>query len=329
MESEGIGLMDLAAVGREYPQFGKSVWNTMRSRSGVFDPGGGCGGSCGCSGSSGERSGGCGGKCGDGSDGGVTLPGGVGEIWVDGATGGEPNGGGGRGGLVGFTGTGSYPDVSDEENDEDLKDVGSNFMKKTARETDIDCVGGVGTGKVTCRFTFDFKGVKAVSAVLIQIITNIQNVGFTCVGEVPSCKSHVRRHVEWIKLRLPLAKPLTDKFEASAKGKGCNIVMVGHMFLVSMAAFARLRLRDQTGGRHRLPPGLFPPDPGYQWGGGVNIGGYEGGAVLTQDAYGSLLNSLMSDHLAYTNNLCQDDWNCCDGSLAYVADPTLTGAYVD
>ena len=30
MESEDIGLMDLAAAGREYPQFGKSVWNTGR-----------------------------------------------------------------------------------------------------------------------------------------------------------------------------------------------------------------------------------------------------------------------------------------------------------
>lgn len=49
MKSEGIGLMDLAAAGREYPQFGKSVWNTGRSSSEVFGAGDsncGCGGGC-------------------------------------------------------------------------------------------------------------------------------------------------------------------------------------------------------------------------------------------------------------------------------------------
>ena len=55
MESEGIGLMDLAAAGREYPQFGRSVWNTGRSSSQVF---GGSGQGCGCGG-------GCGGDPGD------------------------------------------------------------------------------------------------------------------------------------------------------------------------------------------------------------------------------------------------------------------------
>jgi hypothetical protein len=49
MESEGTGLVDLAAIGREYPQFGKSIWNTGRSSSQVFGQGG-CGGSCGRSG---------------------------------------------------------------------------------------------------------------------------------------------------------------------------------------------------------------------------------------------------------------------------------------
>lgn len=61
MGSEGIGLMDLAAAGREFPQFGKSVWNTQRSSSQVFgksDEGCGCG--CGgrCRGN--VSSGGCG-----------------------------------------------------------------------------------------------------------------------------------------------------------------------------------------------------------------------------------------------------------------------------
>ena len=36
MESEGIGLIDLAAVGREYPQFGRSSWNIDRPKNDVF-----------------------------------------------------------------------------------------------------------------------------------------------------------------------------------------------------------------------------------------------------------------------------------------------------
>lgn len=53
MESEGIGLMDLAAVGRDFPQFGKSLWNVGRTRSAVFSQAGATSDSCGCGGSGG------------------------------------------------------------------------------------------------------------------------------------------------------------------------------------------------------------------------------------------------------------------------------------
>jgi hypothetical protein len=59
--------MDLAAIPREFPQFGKSIWNVSRDRGSVFgdqsgDGEGGCAHSCG--GSCGEECGGqCGGSC--------------------------------------------------------------------------------------------------------------------------------------------------------------------------------------------------------------------------------------------------------------------------
>jgi len=59
MESEGIGLMDLAAAGREFPQFGKSVWNTSRRADEVFvnkGATGSRGSGCGCN----ENTEGCG-----------------------------------------------------------------------------------------------------------------------------------------------------------------------------------------------------------------------------------------------------------------------------
>ncbi|MCK5941435.1 MAG: hypothetical protein KAI24_05650 [Planctomycetes bacterium] len=47
MDPGPMGLSDIGAVGREYPQFGKSVWNVGKKRDEGCGCGGGCGGSCG------------------------------------------------------------------------------------------------------------------------------------------------------------------------------------------------------------------------------------------------------------------------------------------